>query len=282
MTTPMESPRAERTSRRDILRAGLAAGVALWASPAINTGRAFAGVAGVCDASGCLGTGWGFSQNVVAPADVYPPAPLATCPPASCQAGPAINQPGPPSQAHPLSVASGPVCACHTFDASTGMCRSEGSIESVAVRLHRSLFRDAVTDRPAITDLVIEADLLSSFTQVECSGCTVERGAQTKNVRFRDPTTGLFISFEDAQPNLVVANSRILYPGFRIVLNEQRCRNGIPNTAALHVRLPRRVTEDGFGRHLFFGFSSAGQSGCEPCSSPDDDHDPQEGLIPIA
>lgn len=259
----------------------MAAGAALWAAPAINpVSRAFAGVAG-CDDGACGGTAWGFAQNVIVPHSMLPPAPGSSCP-GECDPGVSINQPGPPTAAVPLSARSGVYCACHTFDALTGACRSEASIEGVVVRLHRSLFRDPVTGLPAPTDFVVEADLLSSFTQVQCPECTVDREAETENVRIREPMTGVFVSFSNARPNTVIVNSRVLYPGFRIVANEQRCSpEGRWFTAALHVRLPRAVTDDGFGRHIFLGYSAAGLTSCASCTPSGEEDGPAPALIPI-
>jgi hypothetical protein len=75
----------------------------------------------------------------VSPASRFPKTP-GPCPTGFCQGSISINQPA-PTTAFPLSARSGLLCACH--DAAT--CRSETSIASVFVELHRSLFRNPIT-----------------------------------------------------------------------------------------------------------------------------------------
>jgi hypothetical protein len=269
LTTHPDTPRnpgADRRSRRDILKTGLIAGGGLWAARMTTpVSRAFA--AAPCDAAGCEGTAWAFSQNVKAPT-VYPATPAATCP-GSCGFDVNLNQPPPPTFLKPVVAKSEEFCACHTFDAGTGACRSEGSIRNVNVQLWKSLFHFGVGGDVVggfDSDMEISADLLSSFTQVECGGCTVSRDSETKNVRVRDMRTGMFVSVEDAAPNTVIVDSRVLYPGYKIVANEQTCSSdGLWTTAALHVRLPSEVSSRGFGRHIYFGYSAARHAACGAC-----------------
>lgn len=256
---------AGRRSRREILKAGVAAGGALWAAWAITpVGRTFA-FADTCDEGGCVGTSWAFSQDIKDPA-VFPPAPASPCP-GSVAFDINLNQPGPPSEVRPMVASSGQYTACHTFNATTGECRYEASIEDVRIRLWRGLFRDIVTRQSSLSDLVIEADLLSSFTQVGCD-CAISRGSETKNVRIKDPTTGLYVSFEDASPNYVAMGDFIIYRGFRVYGNVQGCEvpGGAFLTSALLVRLPEEVVSRGYGRDIYVGYSRANRSGCALCT----------------
>lgn len=257
-----ERLQADQRSRREILRAGLLAGAAFWTAGAITSvPRALAEPE--CDETGCLGTAWGLSQNVKAPT-VYPATPASACP-GGCGFNVDLNQPGPPDFARPVVASSGAFCGCHSFE--DGTCRSEGSIESVELRVWRGLFWDPIepTGHRAPNDLVVTADLLSSTTETTCE-CTVERNAQTKNVRFIEPRTGTYYAVSDAAPNTVIWNDGVVYPGFRIVANERGCAaDGSWFTAALHIRLPAEVLSRGFGRHIYLGYSSARNDSCGNC-----------------
>jgi hypothetical protein len=255
----------ERRSRRDILKAGAAAAGALWAvQTIIPVSRAFTN-GSACDETGCLGTAWGFSQNVLAPS-VFPVMPGSPCP-GFAGLDVNLNQPGPTSATKPVLASSGVYSACHTFDEGTGTCRDEGSIEDVRIRLWKGLFRDIITGQDALTDVVVEADLLSSFTEVGCD-CDVSRGSETRNVRIKEPTSGAYISFSNAPPNYVAMGDFGIYTGFRIYGNVQGC--DVPGggflTSALLIRLPEEVTSRGFGRDIYVGYSLGKRSGCALCT----------------
>jgi hypothetical protein len=258
------------SSRRDFLKKTAVAGGVIWAAPAITSAsRAFAQAGSppgqLCPSAGCFGTGYGLGQDVINPA-VYPATPGAPCP-GNCLVNVAINQGQPPSSTFPISATSGTFCGCHVFTpgvGDSGVCRSEGSIQNLHLGVWRGFFSPVTPLTPIVSDMEIEAEVLSSHTQQVCPTCGVTRGSDVVNLRIRDPRTGTFFGVGNSQsPNRCVVNSAV-FPGFKITLNEQGCQNGLWYTAALHVHLPN-ATPSQFGRDIFLGFSSARQDACGAC-----------------
>lgn len=254
-----------RSGRRDFLKRSAIVAGAAWVAPQISVTRhALAqGGAGspVLTCSTCTVDAYGVFQDVLTPASTHPPSPTSPCPPAAnpCTSPLSIGA-GIPGTI--LIVANG-ACGCTTMGAGGSVCRAEGQVAGLTLRVNRSIFGPSAT-----SDLVVTADILHSSTAQNCPQCgPANRATHIVNLRITFPS-GTFTSIGGATaPNTVITDSMVLFPGFRIIANHQDCEGPNWFTSALDIRLPTAAPTP--GRRIVLGHSEARSDGCtDPCTAP--------------